>query len=57
MTEPRGTDHMNLGNAIPARFVLVTHDASVAARAHRTVRMRDGLIENDELNGTGDRDG
>ena len=38
-------------------FVLVTHDASVAARAHRTVRMRDGLIENDELNGTGDRDG
>ena len=38
-------------------FVLVTHDASVAARAHRTVRMRDGLIENDELNGTVDRDG
>jgi putative ABC transport system ATP-binding protein len=38
-------------------FVLVTHDASVAARAHRTVRMRDGLIENHELNGTGDRDG
>jgi len=38
-------------------FVLVTHDVSVAARAHRTVRMRDGLIENDELNGKGDRDG
>src|ERR687898_307755 len=38
-------------------FVLVTHNASVAARAHRTVRMRDGLIENDELNGKGDRDG
>jgi ABC-type lipoprotein export system ATPase subunit len=38
-------------------FVLVTHDASVAARANRTVRMRDGLIENDELNGKGDRDG
>ena len=38
-------------------FVLVTHDASVAARAHRTVRMRDGLIENDELNGEGERDG
>jgi ABC-type lipoprotein export system ATPase subunit len=32
-------------------FVLVTHDASVAARAHRTVRMRDGLIEDDEPNG------
>jgi predicted ABC-type transport system involved in lysophospholipase L1 biosynthesis ATPase subunit len=38
-------------------FVLVTHDASVAARAHRTVRMRDGLIENGELNGKGERDG
>jgi ABC-type lipoprotein export system ATPase subunit len=35
-------------------FVLVTHDAYVAARAHRTVRMRDGLIENDEHN---DREG
>jgi ABC-type lipoprotein export system ATPase subunit len=32
-------------------FVLVTHDAAVAARAHRTIRMRDGLIEGDELNG------
>ena len=31
-------------------FVLVTHDASVAARTHRTVRMRDGLIEGDEPN-------
>lgn len=32
-------------------FVLVTHDASVANRGHRIVRMRDGLIESDELNG------
>ncbi len=32
-------------------FVLVTHDASVAARAHRTVRMRDGLIGGDEPSG------
>ena len=29
-------------------FVLVTHDASVARRAHRIVRMRDGRIEGDE---------
>lgn len=32
-------------------FVLVTHDAAVAHRGHRIVRMRDGLIESDELNG------
>lgn len=32
-------------------FVLVTHDAAVAARAHRTIRMRDGRIESDERNG------
>jgi ABC-type lipoprotein export system ATPase subunit len=38
-------------------FVLVTHDASVAASAHRTIRMRDGLIEGDEPNGYGGRDG
>jgi putative ABC transport system ATP-binding protein len=35
-------------------FVLVTHDASVAARAHRTVRMRDGRVEDD---GHNDREG
>ena len=33
-------------------FVLVTHDAAVAKRAHRTIRMNDGLIESDEFNGT-----
>ena len=38
-------------------FVLVTHDASVAARAHRTIRMRDGLIEGDEPNGKDGHDG
>ncbi|WP_228282113.1 ABC transporter ATP-binding protein [Rubrobacter tropicus] len=38
-------------------FVLVTHDASVARRAHRTVRMRDGVIVDDAPNGAGDRDG
>ena len=38
-------------------FVLVTHDASVARRAHRIVRMRDGLIESDEHNGKEGRDG
>jgi len=32
-------------------FVLVTHDASVAARAHRVIRMRDGKIEADGRNG------
>lgn len=34
-------------------FVLVTHDAAVAARAHRTIRMRDGRITSDETNGKG----
>jgi putative ABC transport system ATP-binding protein len=38
-------------------FVLVTHDAAVAVRAHRTIRMRDGLIQDDELNGEEGRDG
>jgi putative ABC transport system ATP-binding protein len=31
-------------------FVLVTHDPTVAHRADRIVRMRDGLIESDQLN-------
>jgi ABC-type lipoprotein export system ATPase subunit len=35
-------------------FVLVTHDPAVAARADRTIRMRDGRIVSDETNGKGD---
>jgi putative ABC transport system ATP-binding protein len=38
-------------------FVLVTHDASVARRAHRIVRMRDGRIEGDGPTGGGGRNG
>jgi ABC-type lipoprotein export system ATPase subunit len=34
-------------------FELVTHDAAVAARAHRTIRMRDGRITSDQQNGKG----
>jgi predicted ABC-type transport system involved in lysophospholipase L1 biosynthesis ATPase subunit len=35
-------------------FVLVTHDAAVSARAHRTIRMRDGRIASEEQNGKGE---
>jgi putative ABC transport system ATP-binding protein len=35
------------GNTI----ILVTHEEDIAQHAHRIVRMRDGLIENDYLNG------
>jgi putative ABC transport system ATP-binding protein len=35
-------------------FVLVTHDAAVAARAHCTIRMRDGRIASEESNGKGE---
>ena len=38
-------------------FVLVTHDASVARRAHRIVRMRDGRIEGDEPTDGGGQNG
>src|ERR687894_323185 len=38
-------------------FVLVTHDASVARRAHRTIRMRDGRIVGEDQNGEEGRDG
>lgn len=42
---------VRLNNEQQQTFVLVTHDAAVAARAHRTIRMRDGRIESDERNG------
>ncbi|MDQ3863013.1 MAG: ABC transporter ATP-binding protein [Actinomycetota bacterium] len=38
-------------------FVLVTHDASVAQRAHRIVRMRDGKIVGDEPIGMREQNG
>jgi putative ABC transport system ATP-binding protein len=38
-------------------FVLVTHDASVARRADRTIRMRDGRIVGEDQNGGESRDG
>jgi putative ABC transport system ATP-binding protein len=31
-------------------FVVVTHDQTVGDRADRIIRMRDGVIESDELN-------
>jgi putative ABC transport system ATP-binding protein len=34
----------DLNRARGQTFVLVTHDANIAARAHRTVYMVDGLI-------------
>lgn len=36
------------GNTI----ILVTHEQDIAEHAHRIVRLRDGLIESDEANGT-----
>jgi len=39
------TIHKN-GNTI----VLVTHEEDIAKHAHRVIRLRDGIVENDELN-------
>jgi ABC-type lipoprotein export system ATPase subunit len=47
---------VRLNREVGHTFVLVTHDASVAARAHRTIRVRDGLIEREQRNG-GERNG
>jgi len=48
---------VNLNREQGQTFVLVTHDASVARRAHRLVRMRDGRIEGDGPTGRGGRNG
>jgi putative ABC transport system ATP-binding protein len=37
--------HKN-GNTI----ILVTHEEDIARHAHRIVRLKDGLVESDELN-------
>lgn len=34
--------------------IMVTHEDDVAARAKRTIRLRDGLIQSDKTNGSGD---
>jgi len=47
---------VNLNSEKGQTFVLVTHDASVARRADRIVRMRDGKIEGDELTNRGEQD-
>lgn len=38
-------------------FILVTHDRGVGARCQRIVRMRDGLIEGESVNGAGKGEG
>lgn len=45
---------VRLNEAQEQTFVLVTHDAAVAARAHRTILMRDGNITSDRPNGKGE---
>ncbi len=37
-------------NAEGNTIILITHDPKVAARAHRTIHIIDGLIEKDEIN-------
>ena len=37
-------------NAEGITIVLVTHDPKVAAYAHRTIRVLDGMVEGDEAN-------
>jgi macrolide transport system ATP-binding/permease protein len=44
-------------NAEGLTVVLVTHDPQVAAFAHRTIRIVDGLVEGDEKQSSGNGDG
>jgi putative ABC transport system ATP-binding protein len=56
--EPTGNLDSRTGEEIMALFeelhkqgntiILVTHEADIAAHAHRTIRLRDGLVESDE---------
>jgi putative ABC transport system ATP-binding protein len=34
-------------------IVIITHDASIANRAQRVIKLKDGLLDNDKLNGNG----
>jgi putative ABC transport system ATP-binding protein len=57
--EPTGNLDSKTGEEIMALFedlyqrgntiILVTHERDIAAHARRTVRLRDGLIESDEV--------
>ena len=45
-----GTEILNLFDELNAQrttLILVTHDPNVSNRAHRTIRLRDGLLESD----------
>jgi putative ABC transport system ATP-binding protein len=56
--EPTGNLDSRTGEEIMALFeelhrqgntiILVTHEADIAAHAHRTIRLRDGVVESDE---------
>jgi putative ABC transport system ATP-binding protein len=57
--EPTGNLDTKTGEEIMALFdtlhkegntiILVTHEEDIAAHAHRTIRLRDGIVERDEL--------
>jgi putative ABC transport system ATP-binding protein len=57
--EPTGNLDTKTGEEIMALFdtlhkegntiILVTHEEDIAAHAHRTIRLRDGVVERDEL--------